>query len=788
MPDAVRSLGRRRLEPRDIGEDVSLAAHLPYVTALRDDVLMLRDGELMASFAVAGLGAATAESALVEDVAEAVQSVIAQASLDLGFTLHRVSSRAAPQPRALLWVDGFSHAVESRWQAALGAKELRERRSFVTVTLRPAKLTGVAARLFGMGAGPAAERDRIARRIERLDEVVAFLMETLAVTRPERLTLSGGHWLELLGALVTGRAEPMPAARGFRPLADLVASTSVRFEGDQFVVPGASTDDLRFGAVFSLKAYPAATSPGIFDGFDLDCDGVVTHSFTPIEQVEALARIRRTVRQMGAADDAAASLRAQLIDAADDLASGRIAFGLHHATVVLFARSPAELDAAASQARAAGSRAGCVMVREEIGARAGYFAQHPGNAGFRARAAMISSKNFAHLAALHANPRGLGASETPWGQPITTLPTAAGGAFRFSFHLRGRPGERSVGHTLVLGRTGSGKTLGTAFLIAQARRTGARIIVFDKDRGLETPLRAMGGSYSAVRLGEATGFNPFAAETDERGQAWLTDWLSALLSREGPLSATQAQALAQAVRVNAETDPALRGLRAFRRQFRAVDDEGALFERMGEWDAEGAFGWLFAGDGVDTLGFDATVTGFDLSEIFDTPAVRTAWLSYVFRRIERLVEDGRPTLLVLDEAWKLLDDAYFERRLKDWMLTMRKKNVAVVLLTQRVAHIRESRAGGSILESAATTILYPNARNTAEELAPLGLTDRELGFACASALESRLALIRSGDMSVIADMDLGALGPLAKVLGGGPGGDWLLEGWRDRPDFWKELI
>ena len=561
---------------------------------------------------------------------------------------------------------------------------LRERRSFVTVTLRPAKLVGVAARLFGPGA--SAERDRIARRIERLDEVVAFLMETLAVTRPERLTLSGGRWLELLGALVTGRAEPMPAEKGFRPLADLVASSSLRFEGDQFVVPGGSTEDLRFGAVFSLKTYPAATSPGIFDSFDLDCDSVVTHSFTPIEQVEALARIRRTVRQMGAADDAAASLRAQLIDAADDLASGRIAFGLHHATVVLFARSEAELDAAASQTRAAGSRAGCVMVREEIGARAGYFAQHPGNHGFRARAAMISSKNFAHLAALHADPRGLGPEETPWGQPITTLPTAAGGAFRLSLHLRGKPGERSVGHTLVLGRTGSGKTLGTAFLIAQGRRTGARIIVFDKDRGLETPLRAMGGSYAAVRLGEPTGFNPFAAETDERGQAWLTDWLSALLSREGPLSATQAQALAQAVRVNAETDPTLRGLRAFRRQFRAVDDEGALFERMGEWDAEGAFGWLFAGDGRDTLGFDASVTGFDLSEIFDTPAVRTAWLSYVFRRIERLVEDGRPTLLVLDEAWKLLDDEYFERRLKDWMLTMRKKNVAVVLLTQRVAH------------------------------------------------------------------------------------------------------
>ena len=179
--------------------------------------------------------------------------------------------------------------------------------------------------------------------------------------------------------------------------------------------------------------------------------------------------------------------------------------------------------------------------------------------------------------------------------------------------------------------------------------------------------------------------------------------------------------------------------------------------------------------------------GQALSEIFDTAAVRTAWLSYVFRRIERTIEDGAPTLIVLDEAWKLLDDPYFERRLKDWMLTMRKKNVAVVLLTQRLAHVRESRAGGSILESTMTTILYPNSRNTPAELAPLALTDRETAFACTSGLGGRHALVRSGDTSVVVDMQLGALGGLMTVLGGGPGGDWAPETWRETPDFWKDI-
>jgi type IV secretion system protein VirB4 len=783
--ESVRSLARRRLEPRGAPDDAALIRHLPYVTALTDDVLMLRDGEIMATLAIDGIAAATAESALVGDVAEAVQAVVAQAAPALGFTLHRVSVLADTRLAAPLEADPFSYQVDRRWQAALAALELRERRSFLTVTLRPQKILGLSARLFGAGA--TAQRDLLARRIERLNETVAYLMETLAIAGSARLTVGDGRWLGLLRTLVTGRFEPTPLPQTFDPIANLVAGSSVRFEGDRFLVPGASTEDMRFGAVLSLKAYPATTAPGVFDPFDLEFDSVVTHSFTPIEQIDALARIRRTVRQMGAADDAAASLRGQLIDAADDLASGRISFGLHHASIAVFARSEAQLDEAAAQVRAAGQRAGCVLVREDIGARATWFAQHPGNSGYRARAAMISSRNFAHFTALHAAPRGLGADETPWGATVTILPTVSASAYRFNFHLRGKAGERSVGHTLVLGQTGSGKTLGTAFLIAQARRTGARVIVFDKDRGLEMPLRAMGGAYGAVRLGEATGFNPFAAETDERGRAWLADWLTALLSRDGPLTAIQSQALAQAVAANAETDPSLRRLSAFRRQFRSVDDDGALFDRMGAWDADGGFGWLFSGEGLDDLSLNAPVTGFDLTEIFETDAVRTAWLAYVFRRIERTVEDGRPTLIVLDEAWKLLDDPYFERRLKDWMLTMRKKNVAVVLLTQRVAHIRESQAGGAILESAATTILYPNSRNTPQELAPLALTDRELDFACLSALEARLALVRSGGVSAIVDMDLRPLGGLMKVLGGGAGGDWAPEGWRETPDFWKEI-
>ena len=143
------------------------------------------------------------------------------------------------------------------------------------------------------------------------------------------------------------------------------------------------------------------------------------------------------------------------------------------------------------------------------------------------------------------------------------------------------------------------------------------------------------------------------------------------------------------------------------------------------------------------------------------------WLKTVSPDWAQFTEREDGSLILLDEAWKLLDDGYFEARLKDWMLTMRKKNVALVMLTQRVSHVAESRAGGSILESIATTLVFPSSRFTAAELAPLGLSDAETAFLTQSPGGRRFAAIRTGDHGALVDLDLAALGPLLAVLGGG---------------------
>lgn len=785
MLEAQPTHATRLVAIRHLPENELLVSGLPYLSRVDDMTIMLRDGDLMGSFIVEGINADTVDHRHTMELSNALSRFIAQQRGDVAYYIHRISVETRP---TIPPVKGhpFNEEIDRRWRNYLQHIGLRDRVTMVTMVIRPPRKITKLLSLFG--GKDVHSRAEVAARALRLDQMITTCMVAVSEAKPTRLKLAEGRWLGLLRTILDGSSGTLVPGGRFTPIADLLATSQVTFRGRVFECQGPTENSQRFGTVISLKDYPTETYPGILDRLNLPYDTIVTQSFNPIDPISAQGKISRVRKQMRAAEDAAISLMAQLEDAEDDVASGRVVFGDHHCSITLFCPSVKELEQAVAYVTRAMQDAGAAIVRENFSARAVYFAQHPGNFAYRTRPAMISSMNFAQFCAMHGLSKGNPPEKCPWGDAVTVIPTARGETFRFNFHLPGRPGHRTVGHSLVLGQTGSGKTLGTAFLVSQAQRLDARIILFDKDNGFEMAVRAMGGRYSAVRMGEETGFNPMRAEADSRGAAWLTDWLAALAEHDGGLlTPIQTQALNDAVQSNVVADRRLQNFEQFRSQLRATDDEGDLYNRLGRWDETGQFGWLFGGKDTDPLAFDNKLTAFDLTEIFDNDLVRTAWLSYVFRRIERLVEDEHPTLLVLDEAWKLLDDPYFEARLKDWMLTMRKKNVAVVLLTQRVSHIKNSAAGDAILESAVTRLIYPSAFNTEAELAPLHLTPTESGFLQTSNVDNHLVLLKSGSDSVVLDFDLGAIGRGIDVLGGGRG-EKGPAGWRDRPDFQMEML
>ena len=220
----------------------------------------------------------------------------------------------------------------------------------------------------------------------------------------------------------------------------------------------------------------------------------------------------------------------------------------------------------------------------------------------------------------------------------------------------------------------------------------------------------------------------------------------------------------------------------------STDDDGDLFARLQEWAAEGRYGWIFGQNREDTFSLKGDVVGFDLTGILDSESEkeRMAVLSYLFRRVERVIEDRRPTIIVIDEAWKALDNAYFAERLSNWLVTARKQNAVVVMMTQYASQLERTRTGKTIVEAVPTQVLLPNIRASAADYAMLGLNEKELGLLLNVGTRSRLALVRDDQGSVVVDADLRALGPLLTILGGMETGEQLVgANYRQRPDFWR---
>lgn len=774
--------GARSLLPRGFEAEETLAGHLPYAAVISDRHLLTREGDVLAGLQVAGVDSYVADERDVTLAAQGIARSVGALGEDFGVYIHALSVPMEGAMKAVS-VGGFADAVDRKWQNHLAQARPQRRVLMVTLALRP--VVGSRVPIFGRVARAGFEA-ALDARMARLDEAVGNLIAALSDVKPRRLSVSDGEWLGLLGA-VQGQAFGKVKVGAGQYVSGVMSNIDVRFRGKTIELMRA--DGRRFGAIFALKGYPPKTWAEMLDGLRGLKDLVVTSSFTPGRQNAMEARIKLAARQMRASEDSAESLRLGLIQAADDVASGRSVFGRHHLTVMVTAGSQEELDEAASQIWRVGQSVGLALVREGFGARAAYFAQAPGNWSYRARTAIVSAANFSDFAALHAGVLGRSGSESPWGAPVSAFIDGDGGIYSFNFHERWRGGEEpSAGHTLVLGTPGTGKTVLAAFLAAQARRVDARVFVFDKDRGLEMAIRALGGRYSSVRIGQPTGFNPFLTETDARGRAWLDEWLRVNLARARPLDTLQGVALSEAVARVAEAGPTLRNFDAFRELVAATDDGGDLMARIGEWGSRGRWGWLFAPTG-DALAMDGDVTGIDMTEILDTAVERGAFLTYVFRRIERVIEDRRPTLLIIDEAWKALDDDLFVKRLHDWLVTMRKKNCVVMMLTQSPSHLASSRIGSVIVEMATTQILFPNPRATPASYAVLNLSEKEAAIASASAAGKRMALIRSAGDTTILNVDLAPLGRLVRVLGGGRSGEEVAgPGWRSDADFWKGAL
>ncbi len=780
------TLDTRTLTPGWYARETRLAHMLPYVSLVDDQTVRTRVNELFQCIRLDGVNSYTTDDAYLDKVTSLFARIVAQLGPEFSYYVHKVSKAIAPELEPVC-ADSFAGEMDRQWREKLATSGLRDKTLTLTVMHRPPSKSFLP---FLNRSAPERFKEETQKRLRRLNEAVNVFASGLADLKPRVLSAKSGELVGFLGALNTGQELPLFPTSTYGFLSFNVANTRVTFLDDHFELSEGVVGH-RYGKSFTIGEYSEATSCTMFDMLNLPVDMIVTHSFTPINSNLMAGRIKRQKRQMQASRDAALSLMEALDTAADDLEAKRQSFGEHHMVVTIFCDTLDELQTLSAEIVNAAAAEGVKMIGERVAAKAHYLSQHPGNQPKRVRASAITNRNFADFAAFHRTQLGKEARDVPWGKVITMLPTPEQSAYRFSYHEQGSPDkEPTSGHTLIMGRPGSGKSVLSAFLMTQARRAGARIFVFDYRLGMEMAVRANGGNYAALKAGQATGLNPLWTEVDDRDTAWLSDWLATLLYRaDKPLTPVQTNRIQEVVRQNANaTDPALRNWKDFASLFVSTDDGGDLHQRLLEWTSDGRYGWIFGQSLEDTFSLEGDVVGFDLTGILDSESEkeRMAVLSYLFRRVEREIEDRRPTIIVIDEAWKALDNAYFAERLSNWLVTARKQNTVAIMMTQYASQLERTRTGKTIVEAVPTQILLPNIRAHASDYAMLNLFEKELDVLLNTGSNSRLALIRDDRGSVVVDADLSALGPNLTILGGMEKGEALVGAdYRERSDFWR---
>ncbi|WP_454918780.1 conjugal transfer protein TrbE [Xanthobacter sediminis] len=496
----------------------------------------------------------------------------------------------------------------------------------------------------------------------------------------------------------------------------------------------------------TIIGFPTATFPGILDDLNrlaflyrwstrailldkLEATRLVTRIrrqwFAKRKSVGAILKEVMTNEQSVLVDSDAANQAADADAALQELGSDQVGTAYVTATVTVWDADPAIADEKLRLVEKVIQSRDFTTITEGVNAVEAWLGSIPGHVYANVRQPPVSTLNLAHmipLSAVWAGPER-DAHLNAW--PLFYARTEGSTPFRFALHVG------DVGHTMIVGPTGAGKSVLLALMALQFRRyAGSQVFVFDFGGSIRAATFAMGGdwqdlggSFSDDEVSSSVALQPLAGIHHTPERAWAADWLVDILTREGVTVTPDVKEHLWTALTSLASAPVeertLTGLAV-------LLQSTALKQALGPYCIGGAHGRLLDAE-HEHLG-SASVQAFETEGLVGTAAA-PAVLAYLFHRIEARF-DGRPTLLAIDEGWRALDDGGFAAKIKEWLKTLRKKNVAVVFSSQSLADIEASPIAPVLVESCPTRIFLANERAIEPQIAAIyrqfGLNGRQI--------------------------------------------------------------
>ena len=740
-----------------------------------DGVVLQKDGSLLAGWRYHGPDLAAATPEELDAVSRHVNDALLPFTDDWMFHVDAIR-RPAVAYTPSRFPDPIAQVIDDERRAAYAAQASRqfETAYFLVATHRPPPdVFSRAAAFFVQGAeGARVEWGRV---LEAFAAQLRVLEQRLA-GRLQLARLDADALLTHLHECLTGLAHPVRTPPCGSYLNVVLA--------DHEVVGGFAPRVGRMAIrAVAVQGYPHASHAGQGDVLNaLPFAFRWSHRVLPLGTAEAAKQIRRHQLQWfkkrkGAAawvqemvggkrdaapraddelwlDQDARNLAQDAADAAAENASGAVRFCCFTQVAIVMDPDPARADIVAGEILKVLNDAGFPGRIETVNALEAYLGSLPGHGYPNLRRPLLSTRNIADLLPVTSVWPGLATNPSPFFPPQSPplVWAATNGSTPFRVHLH----DSDVGHTLVLGKTGSGKSVLLALLAAQFRRyPGAQVFAFDVGYSLWALAHAAGARHYDLAAGrvDALAFQPLARIDDPGERAWAADWVETLVGLQGvtvtpPLRGRIDRALALVAR----NEPPHRTLIELTVQ---LQDE-TLAVAFRPYTVAGNYGQLLDASADDLA--DGRFQVFEMKHLLGLDdRIALPVLLYLFRRIEQRL-DGSPTLLLIDEAWMALMHSLFGARLNQWLLQLRKQNAAVVLATQSPAQLAQLAHRHTIVDSCVTKIYLPNPDAGTPAQAPLyhdlGLNAREVAI-IARATPKRHYYLKSPRGSRLFELGLG---------------------------------
>lgn len=537
--------------------------------------------------------------------------------------------------------------------------------------------------------------------------------------------------------------------------------------------------ELRLGDNFvrtvSIKAFPSESFPGILDalndlGFSFrwstrfiimgnetgksHIEKIKTAWYAGRKRLTTILKEVASQTESGLGESSAYRKSEDADNALQLLDEGLVSFGFFTATVSVWSPERKIADERINQVMSVINRAGFACVHETINAFEAWLSSIPGHLYANVRKPVVHTLNLAHMVPLSAIWNGPQENSHLKGPPHFIAKCRGNTLFKFASNVG------DVGHMLIFGPTGAGKSTLLSFMAAQwLRYHNAQVFVFDKGCSSRVLTECVGGAFFNVGAkGSDLCFQPLRKVDAEHERIWASEWLCELIGDQGcAISSEIRLELWQALASLANLEPNSRTLTVLRS---LIQDE-QIREALEPFTLSGPYGYLF--DAAEENTSENNWQVFETAELFDQKAAINPALSYLFHRLEERFT-GKPTLLMLDEAWLYLEDSSFAKRIKQWLKELRKRNVYVVFATQSLADAMQSSIAMALKESCPTKIFLPNTsakdESSADFYRGMGLNQRQIDI-IANAIPKREYYACSPVGNRLFDL---ALGPKALAL------------------------